>query len=197
MQRTANKIQVAMIVLLMGLLFYGCGSEDLLDENNQRYRTDIAFSDAEEEDTLTADIVFNADCNGDGVLDDGETFTDLFAKITIIIEDATTPGLEMNSYEISFRPLLNYDQAANPISPPSIGNYYGEYDVHIPALSEVEFWITCMEIDLKIYLGNQITALNNIFRYDVNVTMHFTDDLGEDRDISVTRTIYFGPYDNC
>ncbi len=197
MQRAAIKVKTAIIILFMVLLFCGCGSEDVLDETNQRYKTDVSFSDAENEDILGVDVVYTNDCNGDLVPDDPETWTDLYANITITIDSATTPGLDMESYEVSFRPLRSYDTNGNAITPPSVGTYYGEYDVNIPTLFEVSFWITCMEMSLKDYIGSFITNLDWEFRYEVTIDMHFVDDYGENRDITVMRTLYFGWYDNC
>jgi hypothetical protein len=198
MQRTAIKVQAAIIILLMGLLFYGCGSEDLLDENNQRYKTDISFQDGGNEDVLAADAVYVGDCNGDGTFDDPETFTDLYANITITIDDATTPGLEMTGYRVSFSPLRSYDALGNEISPPSVGNYQGNYSVVIPTNSEVSFWITCMEMNLKRYIGTFLDPISDWeFRYMVTIRMDFVDELDEPREITVNRTIYIGSYDNC
>lgn len=197
MQRAAKKTQKAIIILLMVLLFCGCGSEDVLDETNQRYETYVSFHDGGEEGVMTVDIDMVTDCNGDGVFDDGEFFTDLFADITITINDITTPGLEMTGYDITFRPLRSYDQLGNAISPPNVGIYHGNFDVNIPTLSEVEFSITCMEADLKIYMGSFLNAIDWVFRYEVTIDMHFVDDYGEDRDITVVRTLDFGAYNNC
>ncbi len=197
MQRAVNKVLVAMIILLMALSLCGCGSEDLLEENNQRYKTHVIFSDAEEDDTLAADIIYVTDCNGDGTPDDPETFTDLYAIITITIDETTTPGLEMTGYEISFRPLRSYDQAGNPVTPPSVGTYWGNFDVNIESNSEETFWITCMEADQKLYIGTFLNALDWVFRYEVTINMHFVDDLDEARDITIVRTLYFGSYNNC
>jgi hypothetical protein len=202
MQQAANKIRVAMIVLLMGLLFYGCGSEDLLDENNQRYKADLSFADHGEEDILAADAIWTDDCNADGVLDDAEEFTDLYAKITITIEDATTPGIEMTGYRIRFTALRSYDYYGNAVDPPAVGSYAGAYSVVIPPLSETEFWITCMEIDLKRHIGSFLDLTSPAFpdvgfRYRVTIDMDFVDEYDEPREITVTRTIWLGAYDNC
>ncbi|MGD9007750.1 MAG: hypothetical protein PVG41_07505, partial [Desulfobacteraceae bacterium] len=135
--------------------------------------------------------------DGDANTTDPEPFTDLFANITIEIEDADTPGLEMTGYEISFQPLRSYDQANNPITPPSVGSYRGEYDVIIPSASEVSFYITCMEVDLKRYIGSFLNAIDWVFRYRVTIRMDFIDEYDEEREITVERTLYFGAYNNC
>lgn len=200
MQRTAIKVQATIIILFMGLLFFGCGSDDLLDENNQLYKADLAFMDAEEEDVLAADADQVDDCNGDGVLDDPEDFTDLYAKITITLSDANTPGLEMTGYKITFTPLRSYDYiTGSPVDPPPVGAYLGSYSVVIPRLTETSFWITCMEMDLKLYIGSFLwPASPDVgFRYLVTVEMNFVDEYDEPRDITVKRTIWLGVYDNC
>lgn len=197
MRKAANKLTIVLVLLLVGLWYYGCGSGDILDENNLRYRTDVFFSDADEDEILTVDVDIIGDCNGDGNFTDPEFFTDLFANITISIDDETTPGIEMTGYKVSFRPLRSYDQSGNEITPPSVGTYLGDYDVIIPPLSEVSFFITCMEADLKLYIGSFLNAADWIFRYEVTIKMDFIDDYKVARDITVTRTLYFGAYNNC
>jgi hypothetical protein len=198
MQKAANMMGVLLTAfMLIGALIYGCGDEDLLEQNNLRYKTDITFFDAEEDDTLTVDTVWTGDCDGDGNSTDPEVFTDLFADVTITIEDETTPGLEMTGYEVTFRPLRHYDQANNPVIGPTVGSYRGEYDAIIPSASEVTFRITCMEVDLKLYIGSFVVPEDLVFRYRVTIRMDFIDDYNEEREITVERTIYFGSYDNC
>jgi hypothetical protein len=192
MQKAANKMGVLLTAfMLIGALIYGCGTEDLLEENNLRYQTDVSFTDGEQDDTLTVDLV-QQDCNGTP-----EVVTDLFANITITIEDETTPGLEMTGYEVTFRPLRHYDQSNNPVIGPSVGSYTGEYDVNIPSASEVQFSITCMEWDLKDYMGGFLSVIDWEFRYRVTIRMDFIDEYDEEREITVERTLYFGAYNNC
>jgi hypothetical protein len=198
MQKAANTMGVLLTAfMLMGALIYGCGTEDPLDQNNLRYRTDVSFTDGDEDDVLTADT-YQADCNGTA-----EDFTDLFAAITITIDDATTPGIEMTGYEVTFQPLPSYDRGGNAITPPTVGSYQGEYDVIIPSESEVEFSITCMESDLKKYIGlflypnDPSVPLDLKFRYRVRIKMDFIDEFDEEREITVERTIYIGNYDRC
>jgi hypothetical protein len=198
MQKAANMMGVLLTAfMLSGALFYGCGTEDVLEENNLRYKTNVSFKDADEDDILTVDINPITDCDGDPDTVDPEVLTDLFAYITITIEAENTPGIEMTGYEVSFRPLRSYDMAGNPITPPSVGPYAGEYDVMIPSASEVTFAITCMEYDLKLYMDTFLSAIDYIFRYRVTIKMDFVDDYDEEREITVERTLYFGAYNNC
>jgi hypothetical protein len=201
MQKAVNMMGVLLTAfMLIGALIYGCGTDDLLEENNLRYQTNVSFEDAEESDTLTVDVYQDSDCDDDANTTDPEPFTDLFANITIEIDDATTPGLEMTSYEVSFQPLLCYNNAGNAVNPPSLGTYRGEYDVMIPSASEVEFTITCMEADLKRYLSGWVSPAIPIdvkLRYTVTIRMNFVDEFDEEREITVERTLYFGNYNNC
>lgn len=201
MQRAANKIPVAIILLLMGILFYGCGTGDILDENNQRYLTDVSFSDAEEDDTLGVDVnCLACDVNATTF----ETCTDLFADIRVEVPEGS-PGLQMTGYKISFKPLRSYDLNNNAIIPPSVATYHGSYSVVIPTESEVEFRITCMEYEYKLYLGNTMPPCSVpgdpcddfTYRYEVTIRMDFVDEYGQGRDLTVKRTLYFGRYDNC
>jgi hypothetical protein len=204
MQKAANMMGVLLTaIMLIGALIAGCGTSDLLEQNNLRYKTNITFSDGEEDDVLTADAVWDLDCNNDGNATDPETFTDLFANITITIDDANTPALEMTGYEVTFQPLQSYDTAEIAITPPSVGSYQGAFDVIIPSESEVVFSITCMELDSKLYIGTFLypndptLPYDWVFRYRVTIKMDFIDEFDEEREITVVRTLYIGNYDNC
>lgn len=198
MRKAANIIGVLLTAfMLIGGMIYGCGPGDLLEEENLRYRTNVSFTDADEDDILTVDIDPIFDCNGDGNTTDPEFMTDLFANITIEIEDEDTPALEMTGYKVSFKPLRSYDQSGNAVMPPAVGTYLGEYDVIIPPASEVSFWITCMEYDMKLYIDTFLNPIDLIFRYEVTIKMDFVDEYDEGRDITVKRTLYFGAYNNC
>lgn len=198
MQKAANMMGVLLTAfMLIGALIYGCGTDDLLEENNLRYQTHVSFSDGDENDVLTVDTEQIFDCDGDGNATDPETFTDLFANIEITIEDEDTPGIEMTGYHVSFRPLRSYDGAGNAVTPPSVGAYSGTYDVFIPSASEVSFFITCMEDDLKGYIDTFRNPIDIIFRYEVTIRMDFIDEYDEEREITVERTLYFGAYNNC
>jgi hypothetical protein len=197
MQRAANKIKIALVLLLVGLWCYGCGTGDILDENGHRYQTDVEFTDAEEDGVLSIDVYQNGDCNGDGNFTDPEPFTDVLANIEVTaIEDA--PGLTMTGYKVSFKPLTSTDITGSAYDPPDMPIVYtGTYDVDIPTNSSVSFWITCMEIDMKLYMGTQLPAAAVNARYEVTIRMDFVDEYGQPRDLTIRRTLYFGSYDNC
>jgi hypothetical protein len=200
MQKAANIMGVLLTAfMLAGALIYGCGTDDpFMEETNLRYWTDVTFSDHDEDDTIQVDVVRNGDCDEDGNATDPEDpLTDLLAIITIEIPDATTPGIEMTGYEISFQPLQSYDQGGNPVTPPSVGSYQGAYDAIIPSESDVTFTITCMEYDLKDYIGGFLTNTDIVFRYRVRIKMDFIDDFNEEREITVERTLYFGAFNTC
>lgn len=197
MQRAANKIAVAIILLLMGVLFNGCGTGDVLDENNQRYLTYVTFTDAEEDEVLDVDIWRNPDCDGDGNFTDPEPITDLLANITITVPE-DSPGITMTGYKVSFAPNRTVDSSGNVVAPPNMPTtYQGVYTIDIPSDSEASFWITCMEIDMKDYMSTFLTALDTYFRYTVTIRMDFVDEYGQGRDLTLKRTLYFGAYDNC
>jgi hypothetical protein len=198
MQKAVNMMGVLLTALLLiGALIYGCGTEDVLEENNLRYQTNVSFSDADEEGTLAVDVFQDPDCDNDANTTDPEPFTDLYAIISISIEDEDTPGLEMTGYDISFQPLRSYDAANNPITPPSVGSYSGAYNVMIPPASEVTFSIPCMETDLKGYIGSFLSGIDGVFLYRIDIRMDFVDEYDEDRELSVDKTLNFGSYNNC
>ena len=187
MHIAAKKFSVPFILLLLvGLWCFGCGTGDLLDENNQRYMTDVSFSDGDNDGTMTVDIV----------IDGNETFTDLFADITIAVAEEV-PGITMTGYKISFDPITSVDTSGNIIVPPDMPTpYTGTYDVDIPTNSSVEFRITCMEADMKLYMGSFITVADLEFRYEVTIRMDFLDEYDQPRDLTIRRTLYFGWYAN-
>lgn len=198
MQKAENIGVLLTVLMLFGGLIFSCGPGDVLEENNLRYQTDVSFSDGGEDEILTIDIDRFYDCDEDGnFVDPEDPLTDLIANITITVEGEDTPGLEMTGYKVTFQPLQSYDQAGNPITPPAMGPYLGDYDVNIPSNSEVSFWITCMELDMKIYMGSYLNAMDWVFRYKVTIRMSFVDEYDEGRDITINRTLYFGAYNNC
>lgn len=200
MQRAANKIAVVIILLLMGILFNGCGTGDVLDENNQRYMTYVTFTDAEQDEILEVDILQDLDCDGDGNftnIDGFEDMTDLLANITITVPEGS-PGITMTGYKISFEPNRTVDSVGNVIMPPDMPTtYQGVYTLDIPSDSEASFWITCMEMDMKDYMASFLTPFDWYFRYTVTIRLDFVDEYDQGRDMTLKRTLYFGIYDNC
>jgi hypothetical protein len=203
MQKAANKLKIVLILFLVGLWCYSCGTGDFLDETNLRYQIDVEFADGGDEATLSADIHWNDDCNGDGNTTDPEDFTDLIANIEITV-DENAPGLTMTGYRVSFEPLTTVDTSGNIIQPPDMPTpYTGSYDVDIPSNSIVSFWITCMEIDMKLYMETFMPACtivgcpDYIYRYQITIRMDFIDEYLESRDFTIRRTIYFGRYNKC
>jgi hypothetical protein len=198
MQKAAKKIGATLLALaLIGFWLYGCGDEDVFDEDKQRYTTNVTFSDGDNEVTLDVDCTFNTDCDGNASTVDPEPFTSLFANIEIVVAEGA-PGITMDNYRISFDPLRSVDTAGNTFMPPAYPTvYHGTYDIDIPTNSTAEFPITCMESDGKSYLGTLIPALAIEMRYEITIEMSFTDEYDISRDLTIRRTLYFGRIDNC
>ena len=199
MQKAANKIGATILALaLIGSWFYGCGSGDVLDENKQRYLTYVSFSDGENDETLDVDVVQSTDCdNNASTPGPYEDFYNLFANITIEVPEGS-PGITLDNYKISFEPLPSIDFFGNTYIPaPFPTVYHGSYDIDIPTNSEAEFFITCMEIDGKLYLGSQIPVTAAVARYEVTIKMSFTDEYDRPRDLTIRRTLYFFNVNNC
>lgn len=201
MQKAANNIQVVLIILLMSLLFYGCGTGDALDELDNRYRLLVSFSDAEEDGVHTVDVD-NQACDANGTT--FETFTDLAADIGVTVAE-NAPGLTLTGYKITFTPILGYDRFNNPLFGPAVGPYLHDRTEWIPTESSLEFRIQAMEADVKLFIETQLPACSVagdpctdlIFIYDVSIRLDFRDEYGEPRDITWDDTLYFGRYDNC
>ena len=200
MQRAANKLSIALALLLVGLWCYGCGDGDIMEENLHRYQTDVEFQDAGNEAVLTIDLTRDLDCNDDGNNTDPEPFTEVFANIEIVAAE-NVPGLRMTSYKVTFKPLTSTEFDGDLVIPPDMPqSFTGTYDVDIPTNSTVSFWITAMEFDFKVYMASQLLLqfpdLTDA-RYEIEIGMSFIDEYGEPRDITIRRTLYFGYYDNC
>lgn len=199
-QTAANKIGVTLVALaLIGGWFYGCGSGDILDENQHRYLTYVEFYDGEEgEATLDVDIVQNNDCdNNASTPGPVEDFFNLFAKIEIEVGEGV-PGISMDNYKITFQPLTSTDQFGNVFTPaPAPTTYHGVYALDIETNSSQEFTTTCMEGDMKRYLGALLPVSATEARYEVIIKMSFTDEYDIPVDITIRRVLYLGRYDNC
>lgn len=198
MQKAANKIGATLLALaLIGFWLYGCGSGDLLDENNQRYQTYVTFADGDSDETLDVDVDFIADCDGNLSTIDPEPFTSLFATIEIEVPEGS-PAITLDNYKISFKPLTSVDTIGNTFTPPAYPTvYHGSYDIDIPTNSTAEFSITCMESDGKAYLGTQMPALAIEMRYEITIKMSFTDEYDIPKDLTIRRTLYFANVYRC
>ncbi len=205
--RPFNMKLLCCIGLLMGvaMIILGCGSGgDLLDQPGYRYTAYMTLEDADEENVIEIDIYQIPDCNGDGVTDDPEPFTDVLATINIDV-DEDAPGITLKGYTIEYIPLLSPDSGGVYRLGPNLIDLtdHGSFNFHIPSNGTGSFPITCMSYDTKNdLLSHMLTdadLLNlEVARYTIRITLHFEDDYLEDRDIVVDRTVDLSPYyDNC
>ena len=146
---------------------------------------------------------FHQDCDGNGIFDDPEIFTDLFADFQITVT-AGAPGITLTSYTIEFIPELSNDSVGNTIMPPDLPDITdaGSFTLEIPSGTTAVFSTTCFTVDQKVdyFTRNQtdpVLANLIIARYTVRFTMVFADEFLEERVITESRTVLLGPYDNC
>lgn len=203
--RPFNVKLLCSIGLLIGLaVTMGCGSgSDLLDEPGDRYTAFMSLTDAQDDDVLNIDVFFNPDCDGNGVFDDPEPFTDVIAYINIAVS-ANAPGITLRSYTIEYIPLLSPDSnGVYRLGPDLIDlTDHGSFTIHVSSNGEATFPITCMSMDTKNDLAfHMVTDADlanlEVARYTIRITLHFEDDSLEDRDIIVDRTVDMSSYDNC
>lgn len=201
MRRTAAYKLGLFLTIILALWAYGCGDTDLLDENDQRYTTSIAFEDAGEE-WLTIDILQNPDCNADGTLDDPEFFTDVLANVTVNVA-ADAPGITLQRYTIEYFPIGSATGNDDIQLPPDLADPPDGFStIPIQSGSSATFTLTCMTVSTKAECVNKVLAdpnfaIGDTLRYDIRITMYFTDEYLYDRTIEVERTIYLNNYDNC
>ncbi len=197
MQRAA--LSILSLILFTGFTLLGCGSGgegDVLDENEQRYTADVSFSDADEDNILTIDVLQQM-CDTEP-----EIFTDVLATISLDISPGA-PGLTLESYSIEFIPVASSDTNDQQVMPPDLADpEEGFYTFSVPSGGSSEFTITLMRIDTKdFYLQQWLSdpALANLVvaRYRIRIELHFVDEYGVDRDIELDRTVFLSNYDNC
>ena len=198
MRKALEITTISVVLFVTGLWLFGCGSGDILDENNQRYRASMSLQDGGNDDYLTIDIYQNPDCDGEANTTDPEFYTDVLADITVSV-DSGAPGITLNHYRIEYIPLLSSDGLGNAILPPELVEPEdGAYIVSVTSGGTGTFTITLLSVDVKEEFYNWwITSTVDVARYEMRVTLYFTDEYLEDREIEVTRTVFLGNYDNC
>ncbi len=200
MLNVAYKVGLIMLILVT-LGTYGCGSSDgPLDEIEQRYSATLTVLDLDEE-TIQVDVVQDI-CSDDNGTIEYEDFSDALGEVTVTASEGTA-GLTLKSYEIQYTPLESADSLNILRMPPELADPPdGATSVAVPANSTVTFTITLISVDTKaayVYLRSSDSNLSNlaVARYHIEVTLHFEDENGNDKDITVERTVYFSDYDHC
>jgi hypothetical protein len=163
-------------------------------------------------DTLNVDCFRNLDCNGDGVTDDPEPFTDHLATATITAttyDIPTQPGTGSGStiflehYTIEYVP-------ENPAAPPlRMREIFNTIVIPAPtnAATPTEMTASVILADLQtkrefreaIAAGNPIIADPSAWpvRYTVVYNFYGENQFGSDVHVRVTTHATFGDFDNC
>jgi hypothetical protein len=199
MQKAVKRIGATLVALaLAGFWLYGCGSDDLLDVNNQKYSiTGTVFSDGEN-DGLDVDVVRSTDCDDNATTPGpNEPMWNLYATVSIEAQESA-PGIRLDNYRISFAPATSIDLVGNTYLPavyPLV--YHGSLGVDIASGGKGDVFITCMELDGKLYLGGLIPPTAAVAMYTVTIKMNYTDEFDVSGDLSTSRTLNFYNVDNC
>ena len=198
------------IGLLIGSIIMGCGSDgDLLDTVGGRYDVEVVFDDGgESEDRID---ILQSNCDGNTTSsEDDEDFYATEAIITVSV-DEDSPGLTLDRYTIEYL-AVNSPTGDNVIqTPPALLNPGTSLlSWHIEPGTSEDNSVPVISIDTKEdyrdligYVQDPSTlvvlaapSLTNAY-YIVRLTLYFTDDYGEEVVHVVTRTVLFGPWDNC
>lgn len=197
MMRRAAKI-ILIITLLAGIgMLYGCGSSDLLDENEQRYQVSMALND-HDETTLDIDTDFITDCDGDLTTTDPEPYTNVFAEVTLSVSNDSTGGITLESYRIEYIPLETPDGLGGTVLPPDLAEPEdGHFSIPILPGGSSTFTITWLNFNTKAEYNAWHLATGVYGRYNMRLTLYFKDEFGEDREITVEETVFMGAYYLC
>lgn len=205
-------------------IFTGCsgGSDGLFDEEATKYNAVFYPYDNDEtgEDKWTQDIdvLWNIDCNGDGVFDDPEPFFD-FHGYVVIDSDTTAAEFRVESYTVNLRPnhgayfdvgtLAWYDLTAaqmpaltstslNPVDY-NLGTPVIEpgssVRVHVLVWSVGDKWTYASIVEA---MGIVTTVQDTFFTYDAQIVLHCR--YSDDETFQITtpwQPINFGDYDSC
>ena len=184
--------KTCLIFMICCLSIVGCGE----DPPELEYLASMALSDNGENDTMTIDINWVNPCPGGT---DPEPFTDAFAEIELTTSE-TASGLTLKGYTIEYIPELSEDGTQTLVLPPTINNLVdsGSYTLYMPTNSTTSFTLTCFSINQKEALNTLRLATNfETMRYTVRIILYCEADSGQEKNIEVRRTVYFGDYSNC
>ncbi len=198
MMRRAAKIIITLTLLTgAGILLYGCGSSDLLDENEQRYQVSMELKD-HDEITMDIDTDFITDCDGDLTTADPEPYTNVFAEVTLAVSSESTAGITLESYRIEYIPLLTPDGLGGTVLPPELAEPEdGHFSIPILPGNSSTFTITWLNFNTKAEYNPWHWATGVYARYNMRLTLYFKDEFGQDREITVEKTVFMGSYYLC
>ena len=191
MQKKILKLTYVLLMVCCFFLF-GCGE----DTPELDYQATMSLTDNGTE-TMTIDINMTNPCTVGGT--DAESYTDAFAEISLTTSE-TASGLTLKGYTIEYIPELSEDGTQTLVLPPSINNLVdsGSNTVYMPTNSSTSFTVTCFSFDQKEALNNLRLATNFVvMRYTVRIILYCEADSGQEKNIEVRRTVYFGNYNNC
>lgn len=165
MQRIFFSLTIALVSVFC-LVLFGCGGDD----HGGEYITQVSFQDADESDVMTIDIARGVcDVQDLGFIDadDLETYTDMFADITLAVAD-WAQGITLTGYSIEYIPLVSEDGTNTLVTPPTLNNLYaqGAYNVYIAPGETYTFTTTCFSVDQKEAYRNLIGWVQDSSNFD-------------------------------
>lgn len=194
--------KLGLAAMILAACVIGCGEGNLLDESELYYTGTLAVLELGEE-TVQVDVYQINDCDGDATTSDPEPYSDTLGEISVTV-DENTWGLTLEYYTISYVPLYSPDANGDNQLPPDLTDPAspGDSNFSVASGSTSTMTITLLSTDSKAeYLTKlaadaSLSALS-VARYRINVTLYFTDEYGNDRTLSLNRTVYLGFYDLC
>lgn len=195
------RLMCRLVLLLIICLFLGaCGSSDVGDVE-QDFWASMTVTDAGQT-TRDIDVTRNPDCDGDVTTDDPETFTNVSADITIVVND-TGPAIRIESYTVDFLPHRSEDGTGTLITPPSLDSYTDAMlnsDFVDTGTSSTISGITVMTFDTKAEYVDKWTAAgvgNQVGLYTIRVTLSIVDEEGDRFSLVVNEQVTLSFYNNC
>ncbi len=191
------RLTCRLVLLLIICLFLGaCGASDVSNEERD-YWASMAVTDAGGL-TRDIDVYRNLDCDGDGVADDPEIFTNVSGDITIFVSDTGLP-IRVESYSVDFLPMQSVDGTGNPVTPPSLSSYADAMlnsDWIDTGTSYTISAVTVLTTDTKDeYLAKW--SGNRVSLYTISVTLSIVDEEGDHFSLVVNEQVNLGFYDHC
>jgi hypothetical protein len=191
MGKSLKIIATITMLLIAGIWLLGCGSGDLLDESNFKYRVSMTMSDSGEDDTMSIDMVRSTDCDEDGNTteedDTEDPLTAAYGSITITVAPDAA-GITLDSYDVEYIPVDSPDGTGGSFTPVDLQGFHGELDSLFIGSGETGVeGVLLMTIATKNEYGWVAGDPEAI--YSIKVTLHCIDEGGEDRDIEVFKDV--------
>ena len=200
--KLTRRLTCRFVLLPIIFIFLGaCGTSDVSDVERDFWAS-MTVSDGGNDPTRDIDLTMDTDCNDDGTADDPETFTNVNADITIVVNDSGL-AIRVESYSVDFFPWQGDDGSGSVITPPSLNSYPDAMlnsDWIDTGTSSTISGVTVLTFDTKDeYLAKRAAAglVNEVGLYTISVTLSVVDEEGNRFSLVVNEQVSLSFYDNC